>query len=149
MIMSHAREEAAVAREALVREKKTKKQTTLLTTLPNEAAPPLLHFESYYTCIDYWMQVGLFQDLLHLHELVDANVAFISERRVCARQRLFTCASLVPGRSLHLFRNHAICTIFLLLGPGNVLSSICNFLNLSKGVWGPSTDPLSPTLNLS
>ena len=36
----------------------------------------------YYTCMNYCMQVGLLQDLLHLRELVNGNDAFISDRRV-------------------------------------------------------------------
>ena len=36
----------------------------------------------YYTCMNYWMQLGLLRDLLHLHELVNGNLAFISDRRV-------------------------------------------------------------------
>ena len=33
----------------------------------------------YYTCMNYCTQVRLLRDLLHLHELVIGNVAFISE----------------------------------------------------------------------
>ena len=36
----------------------------------------------YYTCMNSWMQVGLLRDLLHLHELVIGNAAFISDSRV-------------------------------------------------------------------
>ena len=36
----------------------------------------------YYTCMNSWMQLGLLRDLLHLHELVIGNAAFISDSRV-------------------------------------------------------------------
>ena len=32
--------------------------------------------------MNYWMQVGLHRDLLHLHELVTGNAAFISDSHV-------------------------------------------------------------------
>ena len=43
-------------------------------------APP--HPRIYYTCMNYWMQLGLLRDLLHLHELVNGNLAFISDGSV-------------------------------------------------------------------
>ena len=36
----------------------------------------------YYTCMNSWMQLGLLRDLLHLHELVIGNAAFISDSHV-------------------------------------------------------------------
>ena len=39
-------------------------------------------FGIYYTCMNSWMQLGLLRDLLHLHELVIGNLAFISDRHV-------------------------------------------------------------------
>ena len=65
--MSELREEAAIAREALVRDKKkTKQQTTLLTKWNivldyGESGGGMAEF-----CAEY-------NDLIHLHELLDAN----------------------------------------------------------------------------
>ena len=41
----------------------------------------------YYTCMNSWMQLGLLRDLLHLHELVNGNLAFISDRSVLPTAR--------------------------------------------------------------
>ena len=88
--MSDVREEAAVAREALVRgKKKQKKQTTLMTKwnivldfgesgVSMATAQPRV----YYTCMDYWMQLRLLPDLLHLRYVVNGNLEFISVGRV-------------------------------------------------------------------
>ena len=48
---------------------------------------PTLPPRIYYTCMNYWMQLGLLRDLLHLHELVNGNLAFISDRSVGAEDR--------------------------------------------------------------
>ena len=62
IIMSDAREEAAIAREALVREKKKeKKQTTLLTKwniVLNYGESSTGRIEKHRTCMNYRMQVG-------------------------------------------------------------------------------------------
>ena len=47
-------------------------------SLPDPPSP----LQIYYTCMNYWMQAALLQDSLHLHELVNGNLAFISDRRV-------------------------------------------------------------------
>ena len=49
----------------------------------NPTLPPRI----YYTCMNYWMQLGLLRDLLHLHELVIGNLAFISDRSVGSTEK--------------------------------------------------------------
>ena len=51
--------------------------------IPRPRTPqPRIH----YTCMNSWMQLGLLRDLLHLHELVIGNLAFISDSSVGALQ---------------------------------------------------------------
>ena len=43
---------------------------------------PTLPPRIYYTCMNSSMQLGLLWDLLHLHELVIGNLAFMSDSSV-------------------------------------------------------------------
>ena len=76
--MSELREEAAIAREALVTHRFHASASSCIG-FTHLRAPPL---GIYYTCMNYWMQMGSLRDLLHLHELVIGNVG-VYFRRAC------------------------------------------------------------------